>query len=166
LGVNAGRDGFEEAFPELFAAALALSVRIVGSRAAAEDVAAEVMVRAYVHWRRIGEEPWRLAWVLRVASNLSLKSVARSGRRSAEEPAVPVSYEDSVVLRQALAAALAALPRRQREAVVLRFLADVSESDAARVLGSRPTTVRTHLRRGLDALRASLGASWEEAVNG
>ena len=166
MGVGAGPADFDEAFDELFLAARALAARMVGSRQVAEDVAAETMVRAFVHWRRIGGEEWRKAWVLRVATNISLNWVARRGRRAEPLMAEMASVEDTVVLREALAAALSALPRRQREAVVLRFLADTSEMDTAAALGMRPATVRTHLRRGLAALRVILGPSWEGTVHG
>jgi hypothetical protein len=66
------------------------------------------------------------------------------------------------VLRLALAAALAKLPRRQREAVVLRYLADLPERDVAAALGISPGTVGAHVHRGLAALRQWLGEDFEE----
>jgi RNA polymerase sigma factor (sigma-70 family) len=153
--------GFAPAYDELFLASWTLARRIVGP-VAAEDVAAETMVRAYLHWRRIGDQPWRMAWVLRVATNLSLKVVKKGvDVRSVSDQLAP-GGEDAVVLRDALVAALRALPRRQREVVALRYLADASEADVAGVLGLAPVTVRTHLRRGLAALRLSMGTYPEE----
>jgi DNA-directed RNA polymerase specialized sigma24 family protein len=65
---------FEEAFSDRFVAARSLALRIVGSYPLAEDVSAETLIRAFVHWKRIGRKDWRKAWVLRVATNLSLKA--------------------------------------------------------------------------------------------
>ena len=55
-----------------------------------------------------------------------------------------------------LVRALSALPRRQREVVVLRFLGDFSEATVATVLGLSAGTVQSHSARGLEALRRTL----------
>ena len=56
-----------------------------------------------------------------------------------------------------LQAALLRLPKRQREAVVLRYFADLTDAAAAELLGCAPGTVKTHASRGVNALRATLG---------
>ena len=58
-------DGFEEAFDQLFGRAFRVARRILGDDAAAEDVAAETMARAYAHWAKIAHEPRREGWVVR-----------------------------------------------------------------------------------------------------
>lgn len=55
-----------------------------------------------------------------------------------------------------LVAALRSLPRRQREVVALRYLADLPEAEVAALLGCAPGTVKQHAHRGLAALRRSL----------
>jgi DNA-directed RNA polymerase specialized sigma24 family protein len=52
--------------------------------------------------------------------------------------------------------ALEALPRRQREVVVLRYFGDLSEKEIASELGLAPGSVKSHASRGLAALRARL----------
>ena len=52
---------------------------------------------------------------------------------------------------------MAALPQRQREAVALRYLADLEEAEVSRALGISASTVRTHVQRGLAGLREVLG---------
>lgn len=146
---------FDEAFPTLFSAAFRVALRLLGQPAAAEDVAAETMARAYVHWSRIAPEA-RTAWVTRVGSNLAL-NLLRKRTVVLSEGSVG-DFEDLVVTRTALVAALEALSRRQRDVVVLRYLAGASEEDVSRALGIAPGTVKTHLRRALEALRARLGA--------
>jgi RNA polymerase sigma factor (sigma-70 family) len=59
--------------------------------------------------------------------------------------------------RPALVAALRDLPVRQREAVVLRYYADLSEADTALTMGVSRGAVKTHTARGLAALRTSMG---------
>jgi RNA polymerase sigma factor (sigma-70 family) len=55
--------------------------------------------------------------------------------------------------------ALDRLSTRQREVVVLRYVADLSEADVARVLGCSVGSVKTHASRGLTTLRAVMGES-------
>jgi len=58
--------------------------------------------------------------------------------------------------------ALATLPRRQREVVLLRYVVDLPENEVARQLSCSPGTVKTHASRGLAALRAALGDNSDE----
>jgi RNA polymerase sigma factor (sigma-70 family) len=148
--------GFDEAFDALFRKAFVVARRILTADAAAEDVAAETLTRAYVHWRKIGTQPWREGWVARVATNLALDAARKGNRISAEQPGEASSDDDDVAIRLALAEALARLPRRQREAVALRHLAGLSEQQVADALQVSAGSVKTHLHRGLAALRGRL----------
>lgn len=165
---------YTAAFQELFPRAVRLAARILGDRSAAEDVAAEAMTRAYSAWDRIGSAPaYRTGWTLRVATNLAIDVVRRRERASdlsgpSEDLAggpfgvdgpggrgsnvVPDISED-LVLRVALVAGLRELPRRQREAVAMRYLAGLSQAEVAKSLGVSPGTVARHVHRGLATLR-------------
>ena len=55
------------------------------------------------------------------------------------------------------------LPTRQRDVLVLRYLADLTEADTAAALGVAIGTVKQHAHRGLAALRASLAPAGEPA---
>jgi RNA polymerase sigma-70 factor (ECF subfamily) len=158
-------DSFSAEFDGLYAKAYRLAYRILGERAEAEEVAAEACTRAYSHWRRISKLSYRDAWLLRVASNLAIDSRRRRSRRL---PIIdpPVSSEDLQALRIALVEALRALPRRQREAVSLRYLADLREAEVADLLGLSRETVKTHVRRGLTTLRKRLGDDFSEEARG
>lgn len=154
---------FEDAFDGLFLAAFGVARRIVVDPLLAEDIAAEASARAYAHWRRIGAAPWREGWVVRTASNLAIDHVRAQSRR---EPNVRPSdnltdttvtpVDDDVALRTDLAQAIAALPRRQREVVTLRYLAALSEAETAEAMRVSTGTVKTHLHRGLESLRRHL----------
>ena len=153
-------EGFEDTFRAVYPRAVGLAYRMLGSRAAAEDVASETFAKALLQWDRL--DPDRVAgWVLRVTANQAIDVMRRKGRHL--EPAV-ISLEDSTTLRLALAEALSKLPRRQREAVALRFLSDMSEADTADALGVSTGSVKTHVHRGLAALRNELGYENLEAV--
>ena len=158
---GAAAAGFEPAFRELYPRAFGLAYRMLGNRAAAEDVAAEAMAKALVRWDRL--DPDRVAgWVLRVTANGAIDVLRKKGRTL--EPG-DVDLEDTTTLRLALAEALRKLPRRQREAVALRFLSDLSEADTAAALGISPGSVKTHVHRGLASLRDELGRDPMEAVH-
>ena len=68
---------FEAAFDELFPRAVRLANRLLGDRAAAEDVAAEALARAYARWPKVGGLPYRDGWVLKVATNLAIDRLRR-----------------------------------------------------------------------------------------
>src|SRR5687768_1972157 len=150
---------FEDAYWPLYLRALAVAHRVLADRDAAEDVAADALARAHLHWGRIRALPYRDGWVLRVAANLAVDAARRMRRAVAPEHA-SVTFEDRAVERMALVRALRRLPKRQREAVALRFLAGLSHDEIAASLGIADATARVHLHRGLAALRATLGAEF------
>lgn len=148
-------EAFDSAFAVLFPRAFRLSYRLLGDRAAAEDAAAEAMARTFADWKRVSELPYRDAWVLRVAANLSL-DVLRKRRLLAVAPVAASEDEDTHALRVALWAALRALPKRQREIVVMRYVAGLTENEVASLLGLSLGTVKTHTMRGRAALRRAI----------
>jgi RNA polymerase sigma factor (sigma-70 family) len=150
---------FTAAFEELYAHAMRVALRIVGERAAAEDVAAEASTRAYDRWDQTGDARARLvAWTVRVTTNLAIDATRRREAPAEHiEPHGATNPADAVAVRLALIAALQALPERQRQAVALRHLADLSQEQVARALGVRPGTVAQHVHRGMTALRLALG---------
>ena len=146
------------AFRELYPRAFGLALRMLGNRTVAEDLAAETMARAYARWDRLDPER-RAGWVLRVTSNQAIDLLRRKGHTM--EPGV-IDLEDGTALRIALAAALAKLPRRQREAIALRYLSDLTEAETAQALGIGVGSVKTHTHRGLASLRTTFGGRFEE----
>ena len=154
---------FDEAFPELFRLAYRVSFRVLGDRGDAEDVAQEALARAHLRWMRLRERPE--GWIVTVATNLSIDRHRRRRRLTGlgTEPLALVDVHQAE--RIDLARALRRLPRRQREVVVLRYLADWSESDVARALGISAGAVKSHASRGLDALRQHLDAARPKGVD-
>jgi RNA polymerase sigma-70 factor (sigma-E family) len=153
-----GESSFEEAFDRLFGRAYRHALRMVGGRELAEDLAAEALARTYAHWRRVSRYDHLDAWVLRVVTNLAIDAFAKRRVPTADRPIDP---DEAVVLRVTLAQALRALPARQRDAVVLRYLVDMSEADVAASLGIAPGTVKSHLHRAVEQLRRTLGPSFD-----
>jgi RNA polymerase sigma factor (sigma-70 family) len=162
MSIASGDAAFDEAYGPLFRRAATLAYRLLGERAAAEDVAAEALARAYARWSRLEGLAYRDAWVLRVATNLAIDAARRRPR------GLPIpnfgDRADAAVLRIALVAALRSLPRRQRQAVALRYLSGLPHDQVATALGISAGSASTHLRRGLAALRLRLGEGFREDV--
>ena len=148
---------FDERAPALAALAYRVGFRILGDRHEAQDVTQEALARAYARWSRVG--PYDEAWITRVATNLALGVVRareRASRRRSDPAPVGVEIGAVVAQRRELVAVLQALPKRQREVVALRYLADLPEAEVAAALGCSVGTVKQHASRGLAALRAAL----------
>ena len=148
-----GHEGFVAAFAELYDCAYQHAYKLLGDRQEAEDLAQEACARACLRWHRLDDPR---AWVVRVTTNLAfdrfrrLRSAAKHLRLP---PATAVAADDRHL---DLHRALAKLPKRQREVVVLRYLTDFSEAQTAAALGCSPGTVKSHAARGLHALRVTL----------
>lgn len=153
---------FDERFDALAAIAYRVAYRLLGQRDDAEEVAQETLARAYARWRRVAryDEPW----VARVASNLAIDTWRRR-RPSGPLPVDGAGPGDVAVLvseRHALVQSLDRLSRRQREVVVLRYLADLPETDVAAALKTSVGSVKQHCHRGLARLRSDLAESRRE----
>lgn len=156
---------YERDFGRVFEAhrrsALRLAYVLTGDAAEAEDVVAEAFARMYPHFAKGGiEDPG--AYLRRTVVNVVRGRFRRLGtRRRFEararlvEPSVG-SGDDRIVERDALHAALASLAPRQRAAVVLRVVEDLSEAETAAMLGISVGTVKAYVSRGLERLRAVL----------
>jgi RNA polymerase sigma-70 factor (sigma-E family) len=146
---------FDDDFAVLYRAAYRVAFRLLGDRTEAEDVAQEALARTYVRWRTV--EAYAAPWACRVATNLAIDRTRRTRRLSGEtapDRPGPDAFCDE---RLDLQRALRALPRRQRDVVVLRYLADQPEAAVATALGVSVGAVKSHASRGLAALRARLG---------
>jgi RNA polymerase sigma factor (sigma-70 family) len=162
---------FDDIFSTLFIPAMRVAYRLTGDRGLAEDVAAEAMVRAYASWRKVQRLPYLEAWVMRVATNVAIDMVRRRQTTQHVQDALDVvasrglgettAFDDLVVTRLALVAALDRLPTRQRDAVALRYLGGLSDEEVALAMGIAPSSVRTHVQRALQQLRDRLSTHAE-----
>ena len=115
---------------------MARSLLMIGGDAeAVQDAVAEAFSRAYERWSRVGSMRSPAGWVYRVALNELRRRMRRRAfesrllRRDRQSVVTPVEVDPE------LWAAVAALSPRQREAVVLRYVADLTERDVADALG-------------------------------
>ena len=152
---------FTDLYPPLLADCRKLARRIVGDDDLAEQTAAEALLRLYEHWDEIGDaSQHRRAWALRVTRNLSVDELRR---RTHDQPLTEADVEvldraSEVLLRMIMVDALADLPERQRRAIELRYLQDLSQAATAEALGVQPGTVATHISRAFTDLRRRLAA--------
>ena len=154
--------GFDDHFDVLAAIAHRVAFRITGSHEESRDIAQETLTRAYVHWRRASRHPE--SWTARVASNLAIDLLRRRSRLPALDPSSIDGSDRSDVERLDLVGALSALPRRQREVIVLRYLADLPEAGVARELHLSVGSVKQHASRGLANLRSLLAPAPSIAI--
>ncbi|MFV2020917.1 SigE family RNA polymerase sigma factor [Micromonospora sp. LOL_023] len=158
----------DEAVTRLFAAHCRSLVRLATLLLREPGMAEEIVQDAYValhsRWWRLRDEDKALAY-LRVTVCNRCRSAIRHRRvvqahlaaarpdpdaPSAEAGALDQLRHDDVVI------ALRALPPRQREAIVLRYYADLSEAQIAETMGVSRGAVKSHTARGIAALRSSL----------
>jgi RNA polymerase sigma-70 factor, ECF subfamily len=149
-------------YPRVVAAVALVS----GSESAAEDAVQEALLRAWDRSRRGYEIGSVAGWVTTVALNLSRsglrriiaerKARHRLGMRSADAPSAD---------RLDVARAVSLLPRRQREVVVLRYLLDMTTSEAAETMRVSEGTVKSQLARARAALATMLDVDEEATSN-
>lgn len=130
----------------------------VGDRGVAEELAQESLIRACQHWERVSQMASPRAWLHQVARNLACSWWRRRGaerRARARHEARSVGRGDSVEAsdRLAVQAAVSALPKRQRTAVVLRYYCDLSGADVAALMGCAESTVRALTYQAIANLR-------------
>ncbi len=151
---------------------LALATRMLGDRTEAEDVAQEAFVRIWKQAPRWREGEARFdTWLHRVAMNLCYDRLR--GHREApvdeipDEPD-PAPLPDARLEARArdarVQAALAALPPRQREALVLNYYQELSNIEAAAVMGISVDALESLLARARRNLRAQLAGSGPETT--
>ena len=128
----------------------------------AEEVVQEAFIAMHDGWHRLKDTDKALAYLRQTVVNRS-RSVLRHRmvvEKNAPKPApdMPSAEHGAMVMleRSAVINALRGLPERQREAIILRYYADLSEADIAATMGISRGAVKSHTARGMAALRAAL----------
>lgn len=171
-GPESGEADFDDLFRAVWPRAVLAARRIVGPGDDPEGLAAEALTRAYDRWPSVRRHPAPEAWVLRVTINLALDRARCQSRSSARAPddsqaaswQIVERFDDATIVRLALCAALRQLPEKQRHAIGLRYLGGCVEEDIAVAMKISPGTVKTHLKRGLEKLRAQDGNDPEASL--
>jgi len=147
---------YEAVYHAHHARLLKLAGLLCGDREQAEDAVAEAFARTYPRWQR-GVVRDEGAYLRRAVINEVKKGSRRtSSFRASGSPWVVPSLDTMVSEHDRVWRALLTLPVRQRAAVVLRYLDDLSEAQTAEILGVPAGTVKSNVSRGLARLRTLL----------
>jgi RNA polymerase sigma-70 factor (sigma-E family) len=145
-----------------YQALVRLATSLVRDAATAQEVVQDAFVAMHGNWQRLGDAEKALAYLRQAVVNRS-RSVLRHRTVDGDgpQPALPdtpgAGHGAPGLLEQAAArAALAGLPDRQREAIVLRYDAGLSGGEIAAAMGISRGAVNSHTARGLATLRAAL----------
>jgi len=156
--------GLDEVFRLHWAELVRLAAFILSDRGAAEDVVQDVFMRVHRRGDPMHGDP---QYYLRAAVINGCRTTLRRWRlirRHAEQqeqasPCPPLTAEEAAMIsedRRRVLAALASLPPRRREVLVLRFYLELSEAEIATTLGISPGTVKSTAARGLAAMAREL----------
>ena len=154
-----GRLEFDE-FYESYFDRVARALTLAGAdRELARDATQEAFARALRHWRKVRDMDRPDGWVYVVAMNQLRDNWRRSDRRGERAPQSDdgaIDNTSAVATRLSVREAIATLPARQRQAVVLRYLADLPLADVADAMGCAIGTVKATLHQAMQNMRVEL----------
>jgi RNA polymerase sigma-70 factor, ECF subfamily len=147
-----------------------LLLRLLGDRSEAEDVAQEVMLRAWRGIARFQGQSSYFTWLYRIAVNEANRALEKKARRpagvsiGADELQLPASpahdpsrQAENRELRRVLGHALAELPPALRTAIVLRDVEGLSTQEAAEIAGVSQAAFKSRLHQARLRVRAAIG---------
>jgi RNA polymerase sigma-70 factor (sigma-E family) len=151
-----------ELYSVQYKALVRLAAMLVRDTSTAEEVVQEAFISMHDGWHRLKDAEKALAYLRQAVVNGS-RSVLRHRtvvEKHAPKPApdMPSAEHGAMALleRSAVIAALSHLPERQREAIVLRYYADLSEADIAAAMRISRGAVKSHTARAMASLKAAL----------
>jgi len=162
--VGRARSGDEEAYTMLFHRfhdeIYRFATRRLGDPDAGQDVAAETMADVFAglgrfRWRGVPFEAW-LYTIARRRTVDRLRARARNGHEEFPADVAVSDHSDAIVDAARVRAAIADLPRAERDVVELRFMEDLDVEQTALRLGKRPGAVRVAQHRAIARLRVAL----------
>ncbi len=161
LGWSADR-AVTELYSMHYRALVRLAALLVRDIPTAEEVVQDAFVAMYKGWQRLRDPDKALAYLRQAVVNRS-RSVLRhrtvvDKNLQQAPPDMPSAEHGALTLleRSAVVSALRGLPDRQRQAIVLRYYADLSVAEIADAMKISSGAVKSHLARGTAALRAAL----------
>jgi RNA polymerase sigma-70 factor (ECF subfamily) len=134
---------------------------VAGNMEAAEDAVQEAFAQLCKNWSKVAAYDDQAAWVRRVAINRAIdqkRSLARRAGAILRLGGEPAFSPQAQLPDSDLTRALRRLPLKQRTAVGLYYLADLSVVEVAKSMGVSEGTVKRHLARAREALRSTLQA--------
>ncbi|WP_398858526.1 MULTISPECIES: SigE family RNA polymerase sigma factor [Streptomyces] len=164
MAVGTTVDHLTETYRAHYRSLLGLAALLLDDTASCEDVVQEAFIRVHSARNRVREPEKTLAYLRQTVVNLSRSALRRRilGLKLLSKPmpdmasAEEGAYEQ--LERDQLIKAMRGLQRRQREVLVLRYFADMTEAQVAEVLGLSIGSVKAYGSRGIAALRVAMEA--------
>jgi len=151
-----------ELYTVQYKALVRLAAMLVRDTSTAEEIVQDAFIAMHDGWHRLKDAEKALAYLRQAVVNRA-RSVLRHRmvvEKNAPKPApdMPSAEHGAMALleRSAVIAALRDLPERQREAIVLRYYADLSEADIAAAMRISRGAVKSHTARAMASLKAAL----------
>jgi RNA polymerase sigma-70 factor (sigma-E family) len=169
---RADEGSFASFFAGHYTRSLRLATLLTGDQTNAEDIVCEAFAKVYARWRR-GQIVDVDNYLRQAVVNTLRSRWRRQATERRHDPAIrqlarasewPARFEDQVVDRDAIWAALNELSEGQRRVLVLRYYEDLSEGEIAALLRISVGTVKSQWSRGLARLQRILGATCEETA--
>jgi RNA polymerase sigma-70 factor (sigma-E family) len=160
--VDVTADLLTETYQTHYTSLLRLAALLLDDLGSCEDVVQEAFIRVHTARARVREPEKLLAYLRQTVVNLSRSTLRRRliGLRLAPKPLPDAASAEEgaydALERDALIQALRGLQRRQREVLVLRYYADLTEAQVAAALGVSIGSVKAYGSRGIEALRARM----------
>ncbi|MGW5336741.1 SigE family RNA polymerase sigma factor [Streptomyces bauhiniae] len=157
-------DHLTETYRAHYRSLLGLAALLLDDTASCEDVVQEAFIRVHSARKRVRDKEKTLAYLRQTVVNLSRSALRRRilGLKLLSKPMPDMASAEEGAYdqleRDALIKAMKGLQRRQREVLVLRYFADMTEAQVAETLGISLGSVKAYGSRGIAALRVSMGA--------
>lgn len=157
-------DHLTETYQAHYRSLLGLAALLLDDTASCEDVVQEAFIRVHAARKRVREPEKTLAYLRQTVVNLSRSTLRRRilGLKLLSKPMPDMaSAEESAyeqLERDQLIRSMRGLQRRQREVLVLRYFADMTEAQVAEALGISIGSVKAYGSRGIAALRVAMEA--------
>ncbi|MEU8541162.1 SigE family RNA polymerase sigma factor [Streptomyces sp. NPDC048717] len=158
-------DHLTETYRAHYRSLLGLAALLLDDTASCEDVVQEAFIRVHSARNRVRDPEKTLAYLRQTVVNLSRSALRRRilGLKLLSKPMPDMASAEEGAYdqleRDALIKAMRGLQRRQREVLVLRYFADMTEAQVAETLGISLGSVKAYGSRGIAALRVSMGAT-------
>ncbi|MFI7385050.1 SigE family RNA polymerase sigma factor [Streptomyces sp. NPDC049813] len=157
-------DHLTETYRAHYRSLLGLAALLLDDTASCEDVVQEAFIRVHSARKRVRDPEKTLAYLRQTVVNLSRSTLRRRilGLKLLTKPMPDMASAEEgaydLLERDALKAALRGLQRRQREVLVMRYFADMTEAQVADALGISLGSVKAYGSRGIAALRIAMEA--------
>ncbi|MFB0616133.1 SigE family RNA polymerase sigma factor [Streptomyces sp. AGS-58] len=158
-------DHLTETYRAHYRSLLGLAALLLDDTASCEDVVQEAFIRVHSARKRVRDPEKTLAYLRQTVVNLSRSTLRRRilGLKLLSKPMPDMASAEEGAYdqleRRDLIKAMKGLQRRQREVLVLRYFADMTEAQTAETLGISLGSVKAYGSRGIAALRVAMEAS-------